>query len=63
MVVQVTRSGGRVVGLDVEIAPASTPEGVSDLGAVPAAAAAEYLLDLATRAEGRPGREASLPAG
>jgi HEAT repeat protein len=62
VVVRVTRAGGLVVGLDVEIAPESTPEGVTDLGAVPAAAAAEYLLDLATRAEGRPGREAILPA-
>lgn len=62
VVVRVTRSGGMVVGLDVEIAPESIPEGVTDLGAVPAAAAAEYLLDLATRAEGRPGREAILPA-
>jgi len=62
VVVRVTRSGGMVVGIDVEIAPESTPEGVTDLGAVSAAAAAEYLLDLATRAEGRPGREAILPA-
>ena len=62
VVVRVTRSGGMVVGLDVEIAPESTPEGVTDLGAVSGAAAAEYLLDLATRAEGRPGREAILPA-
>lgn len=62
VVVRVTRSGGMVVGLDVEIAPESTPEGVTDLGVVPAAAAADYLLDLAARAEGRPGREAILPA-
>jgi hypothetical protein len=61
-VVRVTRSGGMVVGLDVEIAPESMPDGVTDLGAVPAAAAAAYLLDLAARAEGRPGREAILPA-
>ena len=45
-----------VVGIDTEVAPESTPEGVTDLGQVPAAAAAEYLLDLAARAEGRPGR-------
>jgi HEAT repeat protein len=51
-----------VVGVDTEIAPESTPEGVTDLGTVPAAAAAEYLLDLAGRAEGRPAREALLPA-
>ncbi|HEU5218987.1 MAG TPA: hypothetical protein VFU23_10020, partial [Gemmatimonadales bacterium] len=62
VVVRVTRAGGMVVGIDVEIAPESTPEGVTDLGAVSAASAAEYLLDLATRAEGRPGREAILPA-
>ncbi len=62
VVVRVTRSGGMVVGLDVEIAPESMPDGVTDLGAVSAAAAAAYLLDLATRAEGRPGREAILPA-
>jgi hypothetical protein len=62
VVVRVTRSGGMVVGLDVEIAPESTPDGITDLGAVSAAAAAAYLLDLATRAEGRPGREAILPA-
>lgn len=62
VVVRVTRAGGMVVGIDTEVAPESTPEGVTDLGAVPAAAAAEYLLDLAARAEGRPGREAILPA-
>ena len=62
VVVRVTRSGGMVVGVDTEIAPESTPEGVTDLGAVSASAAADYLLDLAARAEGRPGREAILPA-
>jgi len=62
VVVRVTRAGGMVVGIDTEIAPESTPEGVTDLGPVSAAAAADYLLDLAARAEGRPGREAILPA-
>jgi len=62
VVVRVTRAGGQVVGLDVEIAPDAIPEGVTDLGAVAAGAAAEYLLDLAARADGRPGREAILPA-
>ena len=62
VVVRVTRSGGMVVGVDTEIAPESNPDGVTDLGAVSAAAAADYLLDLAARAEGRPGREAILPA-
>jgi HEAT repeat protein len=62
VVVRVTRAGEAVVGVDVEIAPASVPEGVTDLGAVPAAGAAEYLLDLAGRVDGRPARAAILPA-
>lgn len=62
VVVRITRAGGMIVGIDTEVAPESTPEGVTDIGAVPAAAAADYLLDLAVRAEGRPGREAILPA-
>jgi HEAT repeat protein len=62
VVVRVSRAGGAIVGVDVEIAPERTPDGVTDLGAVSGLAAAEYLLDLAARAEGRPGREAILPA-
>lgn len=62
VVVRVTRAGGVLVGVDVEIAPEGTPPGVTDLGPVSGAAAAEYLLDLAGRAEGRPAREAILPA-
>jgi len=62
VVVRVTRAGGAVVGVDVEIAPQTTPDGITDLGAVSGSAAADYLLDLAARAEGSPGREAILPA-
>ena len=62
VVVRVTRAGGQVVGVDAEIAPETTPEGITDLGAVGSGAAAEYLLDLAARADGRPAREAILPA-
>ncbi len=62
VVVRVTRAGGQVVGVEVEVAPEHQPEGVTDLGAVSASAAAEYLLDLAGRAEGRPAREAVYPA-
>ena len=62
VVVRVTRAGGAVVGVDVEIAPETTPDGITDLGAVSGSAGAEYLLDLAARAEGSPGREAILPA-
>jgi HEAT repeat protein len=60
--VRVTRAGGQVVGVEVEIAPESVPDGVTDLGAVGSAAAAEYLLELAARADGRPARQAILPA-
>lgn len=62
VVARVTRAGGTVVGVEVEIAPDAVPEGVTDLGLVPAAQAAEYLLDLAARADGRPARQAILPA-
>jgi HEAT repeat protein len=62
VVVRVTRAGGQVVGVDVEIAPESTPDGITDLGTVAAGSAAEYLLDLAARIDGRPAREAILPA-
>ncbi len=62
VVVRITRTGGQVVGVETEIAPEQSPEGVTDLGLVSAAAAADYLLDLAGRAEGRPAREAILPA-
>jgi HEAT repeat protein len=62
VVVRITRTGGQVVGVEVEIAPESSPEGVNDLGSVRSQEASEYLLDLAERAEGRPAREAIFPA-
>ncbi len=62
VVVRVTRAGGAVVGVDTEIAPETAPEGVTDLGTVAAGSAADYLLELAARADGRPGRDAILPA-
>jgi HEAT repeat protein len=62
VVVRVTRAGGAIVGVDVEIAPETTPDGVTELGPVSGSVAAEYFLDLAARAEGSPGREAILPA-
>jgi HEAT repeat protein len=62
VVVRITRTGGQVVSVETEVAPETIPEGVTDLGAVSTGAAAEYLLDLAARAEGRPAREAILPA-
>lgn len=62
VVVRISRSGGQVVGVETEIAPDATPAGVSDLGNVPAPAAADYLMGLAARADGRPARDAIFPA-
>lgn len=62
VVVRMVRTGGILVDVDVEVAPESRPEGVTDLGTVSAPAAAAYLLDVASRADGRPAREAILPA-
>ncbi|MGH7561417.1 MAG: HEAT repeat domain-containing protein [Gemmatimonadales bacterium] len=62
VVVRIVRAGGVVVDIDVEVAPETRPDGVTDIGTVSASAAAAYLLDLAGRAEGRPAREAIMPA-
>jgi len=62
VVVRLVRAAGTLVDIDVEIAPEGRAEGVTDIGLVSAPAAAAYLLDLAGRAEGRPAREAILPA-
>jgi len=62
VVVRMVRASGTLVDIDVEVAPEGTVEGATDIGRVGAAAAAAYLLDLAARAEGRPAREAILPA-
>ncbi len=62
VVVRITRNGGYVVGIDVGIGSAGSAAAATDLGAVSGQAAAEYFLDLAARAEGRPAREALLPA-
>jgi HEAT repeat protein len=62
VVVRMVRASGTLVDIDVEVASEGKVEGVTDIGQVGAAAAAAYLLDLAGRAEGRPAREAILPA-
>lgn len=61
--VVVTRAGRDVVKVQAYAGPlASDPDSGRDLGVVPAAEAASTLLSLAARAEGRPAREALLPA-
>jgi HEAT repeat protein len=57
------RAGREVVSISTFAGPlAETPAGVADLGRVRARDAAEYLLSLAERAEGRVSRDAVLPA-
>lgn len=58
--VRLTVSAGRVVGLRTLVGGrwGTVGEGVTDLGEVPARAAADYLLALAGRAEGRVGADA-----
>ena len=61
--VVVTRVGRDVVKVQAYAGPLTNDaDGGRDLGAVPAAEAAGYLLSLAASAEGRPAREALLPA-
>lgn len=59
--VELRVSGGRVTALRTTVGPADGPV-QRDLGMVPAAAAVDYLLDLAARAPGDVGKDAVLPA-
>ena len=56
------RAGKDIVDVNVFVGPAQTSPGTADLGAVPARDAAEYLLSLAAKVDGRPGRDAITPA-
>ena len=57
------RAGREVVSIAAYVGPvAEEPAGVTDLGRVRARDAAEYLLGLAERADGRVSRDALLPA-
>jgi hypothetical protein len=56
------RADREIVGINVYAGPPSTTPDVIDLGTVPAREASEYLLSLAATLEGKPGREAILPA-
>jgi HEAT repeat protein len=61
--VMIDRAGREVVSIAAYAGPlAETPAGVTDLGRVRSRDAAEYLLTLAERAEGRVSRDAILPA-
>lgn len=61
--VVVERAGRTIVALHTYVGPSDTlASATTDLGAVGAAEAADYLLDLAARLDGRPGRDAVMPA-
>jgi HEAT repeat protein len=56
------RAGKEVVDVNVFVGPVQSSPGTTDLGAVPGREAADYLLSLAARVDGRPGRDAIGPA-
>lgn len=61
--VLIDRAGREVVSISVFAGPvAETPAGVTDLGRVRARDAAEYLLGLAEKSNGRVSRDAIMPA-
>ncbi len=60
--VVVTMAEREVVRLETFIGPLGRAEDATDLGAVPAREASTWLLQLAARGDGRPARDAILPA-
>ena len=60
--VVLTRADRDIVKLETFVGQSDTASSVSDLGVVPARDAADYLLSLAARLEGRPGKDAIFPA-
>jgi hypothetical protein len=60
--VTITKLAREIIRIETAAGPLKVGEGVTDLGAVSARAAAAWLFDLATRLDGRPARDAILPA-
>ena len=61
--VLIDRAGREVVSISVYAGPvAETPAGVADLGRIRSRDAAEYLLGLAEKSDGRVSRDAIMPA-
>ncbi len=60
--VLLTRDGTELIRITTFAGPVAEEPGATNLGAVPAADAAAYLLGIASRIDGRPGREAIMPA-
>lgn len=59
--VELRKADGQILAIRTVVGPLATLTG-TDLGAVPVDAAATYLLQLAATLDGRPGRDAILPA-
>ena len=60
--VVVDRADRQVIALQTYVGPVQSTPGVTDLGAVGAQAAVDYLLGLAAKSDGRVGRDAIFPA-
>ena len=60
--VLLTRDGSDIIRISTYAGPVAEEPGATNLGAVPAADAAAWLLGIAARIDGRPGREAIMPA-
>ena len=60
--VLLTRDGRDIIRISTFAGPVAEEPGATNLGAVPAADAAAWLLGIASRVDGRPGREAIMPA-
>ena len=56
------RADRNVISVETFVGPASVEPGATDLGTVPAREANEFLLSLAARLDGRPGKDAIFPA-
>jgi hypothetical protein len=60
--VLLTRDGKEIIRITTFAGPVSEEPGSTNLGTVPARDAAAWLLGIATRVDGRPGRDAIMPA-
>ena len=56
------RADRNVVSVETFVGPATVAPGATDLGSVPPREANEFLLGLAARLDGRPGKDAIFPA-
>jgi hypothetical protein len=60
--VTITKLSGEIIRLETAVGPLRPVEDATDVGTVPARAASAWLLGLAARLDGRPARDAILPA-